>query len=286
MSVILARGLRKSFGDRTVLDGIDLDVAEGRIVGIIGPNGAGKSTTLSAMAGLTPFEGHLEVLGADPWSNRDRLMRSVCFVADVAILPRWMRARQLLDYVAGVHPGFDRAKADRLLADTGITPRSRVKEMSKGMITQLHLAIALAIDARVLLLDEPTLGLDPLFRKKFFDSLLNDYVDGNRTVVIATHQLEEIQNVLTDVVFMNRGRVVLFAAVDDIESRFVEVTAHPDRLGAARALGPIHEREAIGRTILTFDGVPREQLESIGETRIPALADLFIASMESSRRPQ
>ncbi len=280
MTVISACGLRKKFGTKVVLDAIDLDVGEGRIVGLIGPNGAGKSTALNAMVGLIPYEGQLEVLGHNPWNSRDKLMRDVCFVADVAVLPRWIRAHQLLDYVAGVHPRFDRAKADRLLVATGVTPDSKVREMSKGMVTQLHLALALAIDARLLVLDEPTLGLDPLFRKKFYDSLLNDYFDGNRTIVIATHQLEEVQNILTDVVFMDRGRVALASSIDEIESRFVEVTVHPDRLMAARALGPMHEREAIGRSILVFDNIPRERLEPLGETRIPTLSDLFMAVME------
>ncbi len=280
MTVISARGLGKSFGTKVVLDGIDLEVAEGRIVGLVGPNGAGKSTALNAIVGLTEYEGHLDVLGLNPWSSRDKLMRDVCFVADVAVLPRWIRTHQLLDYVAGVHPRFDRAKAERLLAATGVTPESKVREMSKGMVTQLHLAIALAIDARLLILDEPTLGLDPLFRKRFYDSLLNDYFDGNRTIVIATHQLEEIQHILTDVVFLDRGRIALSSSIDDIESRFVEVTVQPDMLTSARALGPMHEREAIGRSLLVFDNVPRGRLEALGEVRIPTLADLFIAVME------
>src|SRR3954469_18273676 len=246
MACIEARGLRKAFGNTVALDGIDLRVEEGRIVGIIGPNGAGKTTALNAFLGLTSFEGELRVLGRDPGSERDQLMRDVCFISDVAVLPRWIRVSQALDYVAGVHPRFDRAKAESFLNKTTIGRERKVSELSKGMVTQLHLAIVMAIDARLLVLDEPTLGLDILFRKQFYDSLLNDYFDSNRTVVVATHQVEEVQNVLTDVMFIDRGRIVFNRSMEDLESRYAEVTVKPDQLAAARALSPIDERQTLG----------------------------------------
>jgi ABC-2 type transport system ATP-binding protein len=217
------------------------------------------------------------VLGRDPWTERDQLMRDVCFISDVAVLPRWIRVSQALDYVAGVHPRFDRAKAEGFLAKTNIRLASKVRELSKGMVTQLHLALVMAIDARLLVLDEPTLGLDILYRKQFYDSLLNDYFDRNRTIVVATHQVDEIQHVLTDVMFINRGRIVLNRSIEEVESRYVEVTVHPQQLAAARALKPMHERQALGRTILLFDGVPREQLAELGDARTPSVADLFVA---------
>src|SRR5581483_3344934 len=223
MATIEARGLRKTFGSTVALDGIDLNVEQGRILGIIGPNGAGKTTALNAILGLTPYEGQLSVLGHSPWSDRDRLMRDVCFIADVAVLPRWIQVSQLLVYVAGVHPRFERAKAESFLSKTSIRPNSRVRELSKGMVAQLHLAIVMAIDARLLVLDEPTLGLDILYRKKFYDSLLNDYFDRQRTIVVTTHQVEEIQDVLTDFMFIDRGKVVLECNMEDFESRYSEV---------------------------------------------------------------
>jgi len=279
MTVIQARGLRKAYGATIALDGVDLRVEEGRILGLIGPNGAGKSTALHAILGLTPYQGDLEVLGRDPWSARDRLMRDVCFIADVALLPRWLRVWQALDYVAGVHPRFDRAKAEGFLARTAIKRTSKVRELSKGMVTQLHVALVMAIDARLLLLDEPTLGLDILYRKQFYDSLLNDYFDGTRTIVLTTHQVEEVQHVLTDLVFINRGRIVLDCSMEQFESRYLEVMAHPEHLAAARALRPIHERQLFGRSILLFDGVDRRQLEGLGDPRTPSIADLFVAVM-------
>src|ERR1700681_4481851 len=208
MACIEARGLRKAFGTTIALDGVDLRVEEGRILGLIGPNGAGKTTALNAILGLTAYEGELRVLGRDPWSERDRLMLDVCFIADVAVLPRWARVSQAIDYVAGVHPRFDRAKAESFLAKTDIRHASKIRELSKGMVTQLHLALVMSIDAKLLVLDEPTLGLDILYRKQFYDSLLNDYFDRSRTVVVTTHQVEEIQHILTDVMFINRGRIV------------------------------------------------------------------------------
>src|SRR5437879_884500 len=247
MPVIEARGLRKAFGTTVALDGVNLRVEEGRILGLIGPNGAGKTTALNAILGLTPYQGELRVLGRDPWSERDQLMRDVCFIADVAVLPRWIRVSQALDYVAGVHPRFDRAKAEGFLAKTTTRRTSKVRELSKGMVTQLHLALVMAIDARLLVLDEPTLGLDILYRKQFYDSLLNDYFDRNRTVVVATHQVDEIQHVLTDVMFIDRGRIVFARSMEEVESRYREVMVNPDKLAAARALKPIQERQEIGR---------------------------------------
>jgi ABC-2 type transport system ATP-binding protein len=279
MTVIEARGLRKAFGTTIALDGIDLRVEEGRILGIIGPNGAGKSTALNAILGLTQYQGDLRVLGRDPWSERDQLMRDVCFIADVAVLPRWMRVSQALDYVAGVHPRFDRAKAESFLARTDIQRSSRIKELSKGMVTQLHLALVMAIDAKLLVLDEPTLGLDILYRKQFYDSLLNDYFDRSRTIVVTTHQVEDVQNVLTDLMFINRGRIVLACSMEEFESRYLEVTVRPEQVAAARALRPVNERQVFGRSILLFDQVGRQQLAALGDVRTPSIADLFVAVM-------
>ena len=277
MACIEARGLRKVFGATVALDGIDLRVEEGRILGLIGPNGAGKTTALNAILGLTPYQGELKVLGRDPWTERDQLMRDVSFVADVAVLPRWIKVSQALDYVAGVHPRFDRGKAEGFLAQTTIRRSSKVRELSKGMVAQLHLALVMAIDARLLVLDEPTLGLDILYRKQFYDSLLNDYFDRSRTILVTTHQVEEIQDVLTDVMFINRGRVALNSSMEDLDSRYVELMVHPEHLPAARALRPIHERQAFGRTILLFDRVDRQQLAALGDVRTPSIADLFVA---------
>jgi ABC-2 type transport system ATP-binding protein len=279
MACIEARGLRKAYGTTIAVNGINLRVEEGRILGLIGPNGAGKTTALNAILGLTSYQGELRVLGRDPWSERDRLMQDVCFIADVAVLPRWVRVSQALDYVAGVHPRFDRAKAEGFLAKTSIRRTSKVRELSKGMVTQLHLALVMAIDARLLVLDEPTLGLDILYRKQFYDSLLNDYFDGNRTVIVATHQVEEIQNVLTDVMFIDRGRIVFERSMEEVESRYVEVMVHPEKAATARALKPMHERQAMGRSILLYDGVERQQLAVLGELRTPSIADLFVAVM-------
>ncbi len=281
MACIDARGLRKSFGNNIALDGINLRVEEGRILGLIGPNGAGKTTALNAILGLTHYQGELRVLGRDPWTERDQLMRDVCFIADVAVLPRWIRVSQALDYVAGVHPRFDRAKAESFLARTTIRRESKVKELSKGMVAQLHLALVMAIDAKLLVLDEPTLGLDLLYRKQFYDSLLNDYFDRNRTIVVTTHQVEELQHVLTDLMFIDRGRIVLDCSMEEIESRYVELSVHPEQAAAARALNPIQAREVLGRSILLFDlgstRVDRQQLAALGDVRTPSIADLFVA---------
>jgi len=279
MACIEARGLRKTFGTTVAVDGMDLRVEEGRILGLIGPNGAGKTTALNAILGLTAYQGELRVLGRDPWIERDRLMRDVCFIADVAVLPRWMRVSQALDFVAGVHPRFDRAKAEGFLAKTTIKRTSRVRELSKGMVAQLHLALVMAIDARLLVLDEPTLGLDILFRKQFYDSLLNDYFDRTRTIVVTTHQVEEIQDVLTDLMFINRGRIVLSCSMEEFEQRYLEVMVNPEKITAARALKPLHERQSLGRSILLFDRVERGQLAGLGEIRTPSIADLFVAVM-------
>ena len=281
MTVIEARGLRKSFGTTIALDGINLRVEEGRILGLIGPNGAGKTTALNAILGLTPYQGELRVLGRDPRTERDQLMCDVSFIADVAVLPRWIKVTQALDYVAGVHPRFDRVKAESFLGKTSIRLSSRVRELSKGMVTQLHLALVMAIDAKLLVLDEPTLGLDILYRKQFYDSLLNDYYDRSRTIILTTHQVEEIQHVLTDVMFINRGRIAFACSMEEFESRYVELTVNPERLAAARALRPIQERQIFGRSILLFDlksgSVDRPQVIALGEVRTPGIADLFVA---------
>jgi ABC-2 type transport system ATP-binding protein len=285
MACIEARGLRKAFGTTVALDGINLRVEEGRILGLIGPNGAGKTTALNAILGLTPYQGELNVLGRNPWAERDQLMRDVCFIADVAVLPRWMRVWQALDYVAGVHPRFDRAKAEGFLARTTIKRSSKIKELSKGMVVQLHLALVMAIDAKLLVLDEPTLGLDILYRKQFYDSLLNDYFDRGRTILMTTHQVDEIQHVLTDVMFIHRGRTVFECSMEEFDSRYAEVLVHPDQLAAARALQPMYERQSLGRSILLFDSVDRRKLAALGEVRTPSVADLFVAVMENQAGP-
>jgi ABC-2 type transport system ATP-binding protein len=279
MACIEARGLRKTFGTTVALNGIDLCVQEGRILGLIGPNGAGKTTALDAILGLIPYEGELKVLGRDPWTQRDELMREVSFIADVAVLPRWARVSQLLEYVAGVHPRFDRAKAEGFLTRTTIKSASKVRELSKGMVAQLHLALVMAIDAQLLVLDEPTLGLDILYRKQFYDSLLNDYFDHSRTIIVTTHQVEEVQNVLTDLMFINCGRIVLSCTMEAFESRYAEVMVHPENLAAAQALRPMQERQVFGRSILLFDNVDRQQLAALGDVRTPSIADLFVAVM-------
>jgi len=286
MAYIQARGLRKTYGTTVALDGIDLEVEEGRILGLIGPNGAGKTTALNAIVGLTSYEGYLKVLGRNPWTERDRLMQDVCFIADVAVLPRWIRVSQALDYVAGIHPRFDRAKAEAFLAKTTIRPTSKVRELSKGMVAQLHLAIVMAIDARLLVLDEPTLGLDLLYRKQFYDSLLDDYFELSRTVVVATHQVEEVQHILTDLVFLDRGRIVLHRSMEEVELGYREVLVHPDKMVTARALRPIHERQAVGRSILLYEGVDRQQLIELGDVRTPSVVDLFLAVVGGQGDPR
>ena len=281
MATIEAHGLRKAYGTTVALDSVDLRVEEGRILGLIGPNGAGKTTALNAILGLTSYEGALTVLGRDPWNAREELMRDVSFIADVAVLPRWIRVSQLLDYVAGVHPRFDRAKAEGFLAKTEIKRTSKVRQLSKGMVAQLHLALVMAIDAKLLVLDEPTLGLDILFRKQFYDSLLNDYFDSRRTIVVTTHQVEEIQEVLTDLMFINHGRIVLECSMEEFDTRYVEVMVHPDQVDGARSLRPMQERQVFGRSVMLFENVDRGQLAALGEVRRPSIADLFVATMSN-----
>ena len=277
MACIEARALRKIFGETVALDGVDLRVEEGRILGLIGPNGAGKTTALNAILGLTPYEGALEVLGRDPWKERDLLLRDVSFIADVAILPRWIRVSQAIAYVEGVHPRFDRAKAEAFLARTAIRRTSKVRELSKGMVAQLHLALVMAMDAKLLVLDEPTLGLDILYRKQFYDALLNDYFDRSRTILVTTHQVEEVEDVLTDIVFINRGRVVLTSSMEEFQSRYLQLLVGPERVGEARALRPIHERQVFGKSVLLFDSADRARLAALGDVRMPSIADLFVA---------
>ena len=279
MACIEARGLKKAYGKSIALDGVDLKVEEGRILGLIGPNGAGKSTALNAMLGLIEYEGELKVLGRNPWTERDRLMADVCFIADVAVLPRWMRVSDAVDYVAGVHPRFDRVKAEGFLAKTTIKRTSRVRELSKGMVAQLHLALIMAIDAKLLVLDEPTLGLDIVYRKSFYDGLLNDYFDKSRTIVVSTHQVEEIQYILTDVAFIDRGKIVLDTSMEAFEARYTEVMVGPENRAAALALNPIQERQVFGRSIFLFDQADRTQLAALGEVRTPSIADLFVAML-------
>jgi ABC-2 type transport system ATP-binding protein len=284
MPCIEARGLRKVFGSTVALDHIDLRVEEGRILGLIGPNGAGKTTALNAILGLIPYEGQLRVLGRDPWAERERLMCDVSFIADVAVLPRWIKVAEAVDYVAGVHPRFDRSKAEGFLARTSIKHSSKVRELSKGMVAQLHLALVMAIDARLLVLDEPTLGLDILYRKQFYDSLLNDYYDRTRTIIVTTHQVEEIQHVITDLMFIDRGRIVFNCNMEDFEARYAEVIVKPDRIDAARALKPMNERQVFGRSIFLYDGADHHQLAALGEMRTPGIADLFVAVIGNQNR--
>jgi len=282
-TVVSARGLRKAYKNKLALDDTRFEINAGRIVGLIGPNGAGKTTALKAMLGLTPFEGDLKVLGLDPRKDRDLLMNDVCFIADVAVLPRWIRVKEAIDFVAGVHPRFDRAKCERFIANTQLKPNLRVREMSKGMIVQLHLALVMAIDAKVLVLDEPTLGLDILYRKQFYQRLLEDYFDEQKTIIVTTHQVEEIEHILTDVMFIRDGKIVLTAPMEDVAERYTEVLITADQLEAARALRPIDERALpFGKTVLLYDGASRASLAQLGETRIPGLADLFVAIMKGT----
>jgi len=279
-SVIVAKDLRKRYGKDTVaLDGTSFSIGRGRIVGLMGPNGAGKTTALKAILGLTSFEGQLDVLGRDPRRERSSLMQDVCFIADIAVLPKWLRVDQAIDYVAGVHPRFDLTRADVMLTKTEIRRCSKVGELSKGMITQLHLALIMAIDAKLLVLDEPTLGLDLLYRRSFYGALLNEYFDHERTIVVTTHQVEEVEHLLTDVLLIDHGRIVLDSSVEDLANRFVQLIGNNDSLEAARSLGPIYEREVFGRSVFVFEGRRTEELASLGETRTPSVSDLFEAKM-------
>ena len=281
-AVLSARGLTKRYGKRTAIGGIDFEVPAGRIVGLIGPNGSGKTTTLKAALGLIPFDGQLSVLGLDPRTQRDDLMKEVCFIADVAILPRWLRVKDAVDFVEGVHPRFNRAKAERYIANTKLKPGMKVKEMSKGMIVQLHLALVMAIDAKLLVLDEPTLGLDIMYRKTFYQNLLEDYFDEQKTIVITTHQVEEVEHILTDLMFIREGKIVLAASMEEIGERYTEVMVPMDKVGAANALAPIDQRTVFGKSVMLFDGVSRTQLAQLGETRNPSVADLFVATMKGT----
>ena len=282
--LVSARGLSKSYGNFKALDSVDFSIDEGRIVGLIGPNGAGKTTALKAILGLTHFDGELEVLGLDPRSQRHEVMQQVCFIADVAVLPRWMRVHQSLSLLETVHPRFDRAKAVDFLARTDVRMQSKISALSKGMVTQLHLALVMAIDAKLLVLDEPTLGLDILFRKEFYRALLNDYFDGKRTILITTHQVEEIEHLLTDLMFVNHGHLVLDTPMDELEARYTEVSAHPEKADALRQLGPLDEQQSFGRTVMLFEDRPRESLIEFGELRTPSITDLFVAKMKVSRK--
>lgn len=281
--VVDAHGLRKAYKNKLALDNTELRIEAGKIIGLIGPNGAGKTTALKAMLGLIPFEGQLKVLGRDPRTQRDELMNDVCFIADVAVLPRWIRVGQAIEFVAGVHPRFDRARCERFLANTQLKPNMRVRELSKGMIVQLHLALVMAIDAKLLVLDEPTLGLDILYRKQFYQRLLEDYFDEQKTIIVTTHQVEEIEHILTDVMFIRDGKIVLDAPMENLGERYTEVLVGQDKAEAARALRPIDERSLpFGKTVMLYDGVPQQQLEALGETRTPGLADLFVATMKGT----
>ncbi|WP_282269519.1 ABC transporter ATP-binding protein [Stenotrophomonas sp. PS02298] len=282
-AVVSAKGLRKAYKQKPALDNTSFTIEPGRIVGLIGPNGAGKTTALKALLGLTSFDGDLQVLGMDPRSQRDDLMNDVCFIADVAVLPRWLRVKEAIDFVAGVHPRFDRARCERFLANTKLSPKQRVREMSKGMVVQLHLALVMAIDAKILVLDEPTLGLDIMYRKEFYQRLLEDYFDEQKTIIITTHQVEEIEHILTDVLFIRDGSIVLSSDMEALAERYTELLASADTLQAARALGPIEERALpFGKSVLLFDGANRHQLAAMGEIRTPGLADLFVATMKGT----
>ena len=281
-AVITANGLTKRYKSALALDNASFRIEPGRIVGLIGPNGAGKTTALKAILGLTDFTGELSVLGFDPRKQRDRLMGEVCFIADVAVLPRWIKVRQAVDFVANVHPRFDRAKCEAVLARTKLQPDQRVRQMSKGMIVQLHLALVMAIDAKLLILDEPTLGLDILYRKQFYQHLLEDYFDENKTIIVTTHQVEEVEHILTDLMFIRDGRIVLDADMDAVGDRFIEVMVGADKADAARQLKPLDERQVFGKSIFLFDGANRATLEQLGETRRPSISDLFVATMKGT----
>jgi len=281
-AVIEARGLTRSYNGKPALDHADFSIERGRIVGLIGPNGAGKTTALKAILGLSPFEGELRVMGLDPRTQRDELMEQVCFIADVAVLPRWIRVSEAVDFVAGIHPRFDRKKCEEMLSHTKLSPAMKVRQMSKGMIVQLHLALVMSIDAQLLVLDEPTLGLDIMYRKQFYQHLLNDYFDQQKTILITTHQVEEIEHILTDLLFIRDGKISLSTTMEEMAERFVEVMVSPDRAEAARALRPLDERPVFGKTVFLYDNVARGELAALGETRTPNVADLFVATMKGA----
>ena len=279
-AVITATGITKRYGKHTALDNVSFTIGAGRIVGLVGPNGSGKTTTLKAILGLTPFEGGLSVLGRDPRTERELLMNDVCFIADVAILPKWLKVKDAIDFVAGVHPRFDRARAEQYIASTKLTPNMKVNAMSKGMVVQLHLALVMAIDAKLLVLDEPTLGLDILYRKQFYQNLLEDYFDDQKTIVITTHQIEEVEHILSDLMFIENGRIALAASMDEVSERFTEVMVEPQFVAVASALGPISQRTVFGKSVMLFDRADRTQLATFGEVRTPSVADLFVATMK------
>jgi len=281
-NVVTARGLSKHFGDFSALDGVNFDIRPGSIVGLIGPNGAGKTTTLKSLLGLTGFDGDLDVLGVDPRKDRKSLMQRVCFISDVGLLPRWLRAREAVAYIDAIHPRFNREKAMALLEKTNIPMNNRVKQLSKGMVTQLHLALVMAIEVDLLVLDEPTLGLDILYRKEFYDRLLNDYFDHQTSIIISTHQVEEIESILTHLLFINKGKIVLDAAMDDLSEQYVEVLVKPEHVEQALALGPIYTRDMLGKKNMIFERGDRTQLEGFGEINVPSVADLFVAKMQRS----
>lgn len=280
--VIEARGLTKQYKNTRALDDVDFTIDSGRIVGLIGPNGAGKTTALKAMLSLISFDGELSVLGMDPRRDRNRLMEEICFIADVAILPRWIRVGEVTDFVAHVHPRFNRARCEEFLRQTKLEPKQRVKQLSKGMVVQLHLAIVMAIDARVLVLDEPTLGLDILYRKQFYQRLLEDYFDEEKTILVTTHQVEEVEHILTDLIFIRDGGIALDTSMDEVSERFAEVMVGPEQREAARALDPIDEREVFGKSAFLFDGADTAQLAEMGEVRRPSVSDLFVATMKDT----
>jgi len=282
MSVVQARGLSKRYGSTVALDNVDLDIQPGRIVGLVGPNGAGKTTALKAILGLAEFDGQLSVIGVESNKHRTELKQQVSFIADVAVLPRWLRVGDAVDFVGGVHPRFSREKCMAFLARTKIQPTQRVRELSKGMIVQLHLALIMAIDAKLLILDEPTLGLDILYRKEFYNTLLGDYFDEQKTILVTTHQIEEIEHILTDLLFIKEGRIVLDASMDDVGERFAEVMVNPDKADSARALKPLYERQIFGKSIFLFDGIDRARLAELGELHKPSVADLFVATMKGT----
>lgn len=281
-SLVSARNVSKSYGKFKAVDDVSFEIEKGRITGLIGPNGAGKTTLLKALLGLTDCQGSLSVLGLDPFRQRKELMQNICFIADVAVLPRWIRVNQLLDFMQTIHPRFSRSRAEELIAKTKIRPGAKVHELSKGMVTQLHLSIITAIDAKLLVLDEPTLGLDIIFRKEFYDNLLNDYFDEERTIIITTHQVEEIENLLSDVMFINDGRIVLDASMDNLPEQYVELMTSGDNADTARRLNPIYERDVFGQKVLTFEGISRGKLTGLGELRTPDIADLFVAKVKGA----
>ena len=283
-SLVNARSVSKNFGAVRAVDNVSFEIEKGKILGLIGPNGAGKTTLLKAVLGLTDCEGDLSVLGFNPFKQRKQLMQNICFIADVAVLPRWIKVTQILDYVEAIHPNFSRSRAEELLLQTNVRSDAKVKELSKGMVTQLHLSIIMAIDAKLLVLDEPTLGLDILFRKEFYANLLNDYFDEERTILITTHQVEEIENLLTDVMFINDGKILLDSSMDALSDTYVEVLTSGEGAQKARGLGPIAENQMFGKSIMLFEGVSREHLEGLGELRIPSVADLFVAKIKEARK--